>query len=81
MSREEHSLESSLITKADLRQWKIVCSGCQRGDQRVLAGDMDGSKFAFCSTLAIYIFNAKTFHLSRLLAGSYEQNITALIWV
>ena len=60
-----------------IRQTKITVSGAQIGKRQVLAS-VDG-KFAFASTLAVYIYDAKTFQLLKLLTYG-DQNISAIAW-
>ena len=66
--------------KVDFRQFRLIPSGCQRWNSHVIGGDSEGESFAFCSTLAIYIYDCRNFTLQRLIAGGFEQNITAFKW-
>lgn len=65
---------------AELRQVSIMLSGCQNWHTRIIGGDYEGKRFAFCSTLAIYIFDAEDYSLKRLIAGGFERNIIAMTW-
>lgn len=38
-----------------------------------------GGKFAYCSTLAVYVYDLETFVLEKLLTG-HERTITGLTW-
>lgn len=74
-------MDTSKTPEWELTQRRLVPSGCQQGSDRiVIAGDPDGRYFAFCSTLAIYVYDLHTFALVKLIAGGFERNITALSW-
>ena len=52
-------------------------SGCQNAHTQVLTSCKD--RFAFASTLAIYVYDLKTFQLQKLLNGT-TSNILAIVW-
>jgi hypothetical protein len=56
-----------------LRQFRVLPSGCQTWHAGVLAAG--GGHVAYCSTLAIYVYNAETFALEHLLTGGHERTI------
>eukprot|EP00753_Platysulcus_tardus_P016802 PLAT6049.1.p1 GENE.PLAT6049.1~~PLAT6049.1.p1 ORF type:complete len:1230 (-),score=555.27 PLAT6049.1:33-3722(-) len=60
-----------------LRQLRLVPSGCQGWNTGVVA--CHGNRFAFCSTLAIYVYNFTDFRLEKLIAG-HDRTITGLSW-
>ncbi len=37
------------------------------------------SHFAYCSTLAVYVVNSKTFRIETIISG-HENTITAILW-
>ncbi|KAK3279060.1 hypothetical protein CYMTET_13034, partial [Cymbomonas tetramitiformis] len=60
-----------------MRQVCIVPSGVQQWTRGVFAAG--GGRFAFCSTLAIYIFRVRGFVLDKILVG-HDKMITTLCW-
>lgn len=60
-----------------MKQFKLVPSGCQGWHTGVLGAG--GGRFAYCSTLAIYVYDAETFTLQKLLTG-HDRAITGLTW-
>lgn len=59
------------------KQFKLVPSGCQGWHTRVLGAG--GGRFAYCSTLAIYVYALRDFRLEKLLTG-HDRTITGLSW-
>ncbi len=60
-----------------LRQTQIIPSGCQGWHSRVLASSDE--KFAFASTLALYVYSLEDFTLNHLIAA-HEKTITGVVW-
>lgn len=60
-----------------IRQTNITVSGCQNWSRQILATSK--SYFAFASTIAVYVYDIKTYQLQKLLT-SQTSNITALKW-
>eukprot|EP00400_MALV-I_sp_L67-5_P000816 gene816-862_t len=60
-----------------MRQIRLVSSGVQTWYKNVIgaAGDL----FAFCSTMAIHLFDTKNMQLSKMLVG-HERTITSIVW-
>jgi WD40 repeat protein len=56
---------------------KLLPSGCQDWNAKVLGAG--AGKFAYCSTLAVYVYNLETFMLESVLTG-HQQVITGLSW-
>jgi WD40 repeat protein len=56
---------------------KITVSGCNIWKKQILACASD--KFAFASTLAVYIYDRKSYQLLKLLNFA-DTNITAIEW-
>ena len=56
---------------------KLLPSGCQEWNSKVLAAG--GGKFAYCSTLAVYVYNATSFTLENVVTG-HHQCITGITW-
>jgi WD40 repeat protein len=60
-----------------MRQIRLVSSGVQTWYKHVIgaAGDM----FAFCSTMAIHLFDSQSMSLKKMLVA-HERTITCLVW-
>ena len=56
---------------------KITVSGAQIWKKQILTSTSD--KFAFASTLAVHIYDKKTFQLVKMLTFA-DKNITAIAW-
>ena len=56
---------------------KITVSGAQIWKKQILSSTED--KFAFASTLAVHVYDKKTFQLVKLLTFA-DKNITAISW-
>ncbi|OQR87320.1 hypothetical protein ACHHYP_09116 [Achlya hypogyna] len=65
-----------------LQQLRVVPSGCMQrrgaGNLHIVGGDATGAYFAFCSTLAVYVYDASDFRLYRLL--STKDNLLGMAW-
>ncbi|KAG9405553.1 WD repeat-containing protein 17 [Aphanomyces cochlioides] len=65
-----------------LRQFRLLPSGCMhrkgQSNLHIVGGDLCGKYFAFCSTLAVYVFHIDTFELFRLL--STAENLVGMLW-
>ena len=67
-------------SKVAFEQYRIIPSGCLQCSSVVVGIDRTETYFAFCSTLAIYVYELKGFRLCRILSGSLQQNIAAFTW-
>ena len=56
---------------------RLLPSGCQEWNSKVIAAG--GGRFAYCSTLAIYVYSVDTFTLENVITG-HNQVITSLTW-
>ncbi|KDO31839.1 hypothetical protein SPRG_03759 [Saprolegnia parasitica CBS 223.65] len=68
--------------KVSFQQVRVVPSGCMQrrglGNLHIVGSDATGAFFAFASTLAVYVYEASTFRLHRLL--STKDNVLGLAW-
>ncbi|RHY28146.1 hypothetical protein DYB32_006200 [Aphanomyces invadans] len=72
---------SHAAARIKFRQHRLLPSGCMQRkgfNVHVVGGDVHGKYFAFCSTLAVYVYDIKTLQLYRLL--STADNLAGLAW-
>jgi len=60
-----------------LRQVRLVSSGCQNWNKAVIS--QGGDHFAYCSTLATYFIDLRTFSITKIIAA-HENNISCIAW-
>eukprot|EP00762_Andalucia_godoyi_P002785 ANDGO_04516.mRNA.1 putative WD repeat-containing protein alr2800 len=60
-----------------MKQLHIIPAGCQIWNKSVCG--FGGGRFAYCSSLAIYVYSLDTFQLERVI-HAHHKNITSLTW-
>ncbi|KAF0716770.1 Aste57867_2678 [Aphanomyces stellatus] len=72
----------SSAARVKFRQHRLLPSGCMHrkgfSNLHVVGGDIHGKYFAFCSTLAVYVYRVDNFQLHRLL--STADNLAGMAW-
>lgn len=60
-----------------MKQFSVLPSGAQSWYNNVIDCDANGSRFAYSSTLAVYVYGTQNYRLEKLLAA-HERTITGL---
>ena len=61
-----------------MRQWRLVPSGIQAWNTNIIA--TSPTRFAYCSTLAIYVLDLDDPNVLKHLIAGHERTITGVCW-